>query len=142
PAFVSISNQSVAVEVVDQSPARRIGLTFAVQGVGQKRTFLDQDGPRFDFVCHWLLPLFVKCRSGPPGLTLWDVVVSGRALNPSHPGGGFRTFISSGRVDQNQAITASIGRAPELILVLHDEVKGLGQLFRGVSILEASAPGM
>ena len=37
-------------------------------------------------------------------------------MNRSCPGGGFSTFISSWRVDQNQAIRASIGATRELIL--------------------------
>jgi len=50
--------------------------------------------------------------------------------------GGFRTFILSGRVDQNQAMTASIGAMRELILVFHDEVEGLSQPVRVVFIPE------
>ncbi len=38
-----------------------------------------------------------------------------------------RAFIFGGRIDQNQAMTTSIGWTGELILVLHDEAKGLGQ---------------
>jgi hypothetical protein len=68
--------------------------------------------------------------------------VSGRAMEPSHPGGGFCMFISSGRVDQNQAMGASIGTTRELTLVLHDEVKGLSQLIRAACIPEAYPTGM
>jgi hypothetical protein len=39
-------------------------------------------------------------------------------MDLSHRGGGFRTFISSRRVDQNQAMTAGIGATREPILVL------------------------
>ena len=49
--------------------------------------------------------------------------VSSGAMDPSHPSGGFCTFISGGRVDQSQPITASIGATRELILVHQDEVK-------------------
>jgi hypothetical protein len=42
-----------------------------------------------------------------------------------HPRGGFRTLLSSGRIDRNQAMTATIGTMRELTLVLHDEVEGL-----------------
>ena len=68
--------------------------------------------------------------------------VSGGALDPSHPGGRVCTFLSSGRVDQNQAVTASIGTARELILVLQDEGQAIGQLIRGVSIPETYPTGM
>ncbi|HJY81082.1 MAG TPA: hypothetical protein VKK81_08370 [Candidatus Binatia bacterium] len=50
--------------------------------------------------------------------------------------GGFRAFIFSGRVDQNQTMTASIGAMRELILVFHDEVEGLSQPVRAVFIPE------
>jgi len=66
----------------------------------------------------------------------------GGAMDFSHPNGGFRTFTSSGRVDQNQAMTASIGTMREPILVLHDEVKGLSQRIGVVSISEAYAAWM
>ena len=56
--------------------------------------------------------------------------VSRGAMDPSHPSGGFYTFISGGRVDQSQPITASIGVTCELTLVHQDEVKGLTQLIR------------
>jgi hypothetical protein len=46
-------------------------------------------------------------------------------VHPFHPSGGFCTFISAGRVDQSQPITASIGGTCELTLVHQDEVKGL-----------------
>src|SRR5215471_6776444 len=59
-----------------------------------------------------------------------------------HPGSGFRTFILSGRVDQNQAMTASIGAMRELTLVFHDEVEGLSQPLRVVFIPEAYPPWM
>jgi hypothetical protein len=46
-------------------------------------------------------------------------------MDPSHPCGGFSTFITGGRVDQSQPITASIGETCELTLVHQNEVKGL-----------------
>jgi hypothetical protein len=63
-------------------------------------------------------------------------------MDPSDPSGGFCTFISSGRVDQNQAITASIGTTRKLILVLHDKVQSLTQPVRVVSIREAHSAWM
>lgn len=40
-------------------------------------------------------------------------------------------------MNQNQAMTASIGGTRELMLVLHDEIEGLGQALRIVSVGEA-----
>jgi hypothetical protein len=57
-------------------------------------------------------------------------------MDPSHPSGGFCTFISGGRVDQGQPITASIGATCELTLVHQDEVKGLTRLIRLESVGE------
>jgi len=62
--------------------------------------------------------------------------VSSSAMDPSHPSGGFGTFISGGRVDQSQPITAGIGATRELILVHQDEIQGLRQLIRAVAIPE------
>ena len=56
--------------------------------------------------------------------------VSGGAMDPAHPSGGFCTFISGGRVDQSQPLRASIGWTRELILVHQDEVKGQTQLLQ------------
>jgi len=63
-------------------------------------------------------------------------------MDLSHPGGGFRTFIPSGRVDRNQAMTASIGAMRELTLVFHDEVEALSQPVRVVFVPEAHPPWM
>jgi len=46
-------------------------------------------------------------------------------VQPFHPSGGFSTFLSGGRVDQSQPITASIGGTCELTLVHQNEVEGL-----------------
>jgi hypothetical protein len=62
--------------------------------------------------------------------------LSSGAMDLSHPGSGFRTFISGGREDQSQPITASIGSTCELILVHQDEVKGQTQLIRMESVAE------
>jgi hypothetical protein len=53
-------------------------------------------------------------------------------MDPAQPSGGFCAFISAGRVNQSQPITASIGATCELTLVHQDEVKGLTQLIRAV----------
>jgi hypothetical protein len=55
----------------------------------------------------------------------------------SPPSRGFGALISGGRVNQNQAIAASIGTTRELILVVHDEVQSLAQPVRAASIREA-----
>ena len=59
-----------------------------------------------------------------------------------HPGGSLLAFIYGGWIDQNQAVMTSIGWTRELILVLHDEAKGVGQLIRAVSLLERYPAGM
>jgi hypothetical protein len=45
------------------------------------------------------------------------------AMAFSIPSGVLRALISGGRVNQNQAIAASIPMTRELILVLHDELQ-------------------
>ena len=80
-------------------------------------------------------------RSCSP-LILRAADVSRGALDPSHPTGGFCTFISGGRVDQSQPITASIDAACELTLVHQDEVEGQTQLVRMESVAETYPTGV
>src|SRR5258708_7099083 len=62
--FVDFSTQSVPIEIFDQSPASRTGLTFESQRVRQECPILDQAGSRLD--CVWHL--------GPPRRLQWCIV--------------------------------------------------------------------
>src|SRR5216684_4229295 len=62
--FADFSTQSVPIEIFDQSPASRTGLTFESQRVRQECPILDQDGTRLD--CVWHL--------GPPRRLQWCIV--------------------------------------------------------------------
>src|SRR5690349_21381611 len=71
------------------------------------------------------------------GMGFFRACFKSQRLSPLHPGGGLGTIICIGWVDQNQAMTASIGGTRELALILHDKVEGRSQLVGGAPIPEA-----
>src|SRR6266478_9033729 len=50
--FADFSTQSVPIEIFDQSPASRTGLTFESQRVRKQCAILDKDSSRVDCLCH------------------------------------------------------------------------------------------
>jgi len=50
------------------------------------------------------------------------------AANLVYPPDSFLPVVGGRRVDENQAIATCVERTPKLILILHDDAKGRGQL--------------